>query len=182
MKNCISVKEILITSTEIDKRVTEIANQITADYKDSSPLIIGVLKGAWIFMADMVRKIELDVDVDFICVSSYGGGTSTSGQITLLKDITTDCSGRDVIVVEDIIDSGTTLMYLREMLLERNAASVNIATLLSKPSRRVVDIDVKYIGFEVPDKFVVGYGMDYKERFRTLQDICVLKEEVYKKK
>ena len=99
----------------------------------------------------------------------------------MLKDITIDCANRDVIVVEDIIDSGTTLKYLKEMLLERNAASVNIATLLSKPSRRVVDIDVKYVGFEVPDKFVVGYGMDYQERFRALHEICVLKEEVYKK-
>lgn len=181
MKNCVSVKETLISHTEIDKRIAELAERITNDYKNTRPLIIGVLKGAWIFMADLVRQVELDVDVDFICVSSYGLGTETSGRITLLKDITIDCANRDVIVVEDIIDSGTTLKYLKEMLLERNAASVNIATLLSKPSRRVVDIDVKYVGFEVPDKFVVGYGMDYKERFRALHEICVLKEEVYKK-
>lgn len=181
MKNCTCVKDILVSSARIDKRVTELAEQITNDYKDTSPLIVGVLKGAWIFMADLLRKVELDVDVDFICVSSYGCGTSSSGRITLLKDITTDMIGRDIIVVEDIIDSGTTLLYLKEMLLERGAASVNIVTLLSKPSRRVVDIDVKYVGFEVPDEFVVGYGMDFKERFRTLQDICILKEEVYKK-
>lgn len=180
MKNCVCVQETLISYCEIDKRITELAEKITRDYKNSRPLVIGVLKGAWIFMADLLRKVELDVDVDFICVSSYGLGTTSSGHITLLKDITIDCTGRDVIVVEDIIDSGTTLMYLKEMLLARNASSVNIATLLSKPSRRVVDIDVKYVGFEVPDKFVVGYGMDYKERFRALHEICVLKEEVYK--
>ena len=124
--------------------------------------------------------MELDVDVDFICVASYGGGrTYTSGEVTLLKDLTLDCKGRDVILVEDIVDSGITLSRIKEMLLERKANSVRIAALLSKPSRRKVNVEINYLGFEVPDEFVVGYGMDFDEKFRTLQDICVLKKEAY---
>lgn len=138
-----------------------------------------MLKGAWVFVADLLRELELPADVDFICASSYGSGTCTSGEVTLLKDITMDCRKRDILLVEDIIDSGVTLSLLKQMLIERKAKSVNLVTLLSKPSRRKVNVDVKYVGFEIPDEFVVGYGMDYDERFRTLPYIGVLKEDVY---
>lgn len=180
MKYCDGIKEIMFTEEQIKTRIGEMAKQIAADYAGKRPLVIGVLKGAWIFVADLLRSLELPADVDFICASSYGGGMSTSGEVTLLKDITMDCRRRHVLIVEDIIDSGITLSRLKEMMIERKAASVNIVTLLSKPSRRKVDVDVKYVGFEIPDEFVVGYGMDYDERFRTLCDIGILKEEVYK--
>ena len=181
MKNCNEIKEIMFSAEQIRARVAEIAKQIDKDYAGKRPLVIGVFKGAWIFVADLLRAMELPADVDFICASSYGSGTSTSGEVTLLKDITLDCRKRDVLLVEDIIDSGVTLSLLKQMMIERKARSVNIATLLSKPSRRKVDVDVKYVGFEIPDEFVVGYGMDYDERFRTFDSIGILKEEVYKK-
>ena len=176
------IKEILFTERQIKERIESVAKQITQDYANKRPLIVGVLKGAWIFVADLLREVELDVDVDFICAASYGGGrTYTSGEITLLKDLTMDCIGRDIILVEDIIDSGITLSHIKEMLLERQADSVRIATLLSKPSRRKVDVEIDYLGFEIPDEFVVGYGMDFDEKYRTLKDICILKEEAYRK-
>lgn len=180
MKNSDDIKKIMFSAEQIRKRVEEMAKQICDDYAGKRPLIIGVLKGAWIFVADLLRAMELPADVDFICASSYGSGTTSSGELTLLKDITMDCRKREVLLVEDIIDSGVTLSKLKQMMIERKARSVNIATLLSKPSRRKVDVDVKYVGFEIPDEFVVGYGMDYDERYRTLTDICILKEEIYK--
>lgn len=180
MKHSDDIKEIMFSAEQIHNRVEEMAQQIAQDYAGRRPLVIGVLKGAWVFVADLLRSMELPSDVDFICASSYGSGTFTSGEVTLLKDITLDCRRRDVLLVEDIIDSGVTLSWLKQMLIERKAKSVNIVTLLSKPSRRKVDVDVKYVGFEIPDEFVVGYGMDYDERYRTLTDICILKEEVYK--
>lgn len=180
MRNSKDIKEIMFSAEQIRKRVYEMAKQIDADYAGKRPLIIGVLKGAWVFVADLLRAMELPADVDFICASSYGSGTTSTGELTLLKDVTMDCRKRQVLLVEDIIDSGVTLSKLKQMMIERKAASVNIVTLLSKPSRRKVDVDVKYVGFEIPDEFVVGYGMDYDERYRTLTDICILKEEVYK--
>lgn len=180
MKNSKDIKEIMFSAEQIRNRVYEMAKQIDADYAGKRPLIIGVLKGAWVFVADLLRAMELPADVDFICASSYGSGTTSSGELTLLKDVTMDCRKRQVLLVEDIIDSGVTLSKLKQMMIERKAAGVNIVTLLSKPSRRKVDVDVKYVGFEIPDEFVVGYGMDYDERYRTLTDICILKEEVYK--
>lgn len=180
MKFSKDVKEVMFSEEQIRARVKEMANRIAVDYAGKRPLVIGILKGAWIFVADLLRETELPVDVDFICASSYGGGTSTTGEVTLLKDLTLDCRKRDVLIVEDIIDSGVTLTHLKEMLIDRKAKRVNIAVLLSKPSRRKVDVDVKYVGFEIPDEFVVGYGMDYDERYRSLKDICILKEEVYK--
>lgn len=180
MKHCNEIKEIMFSEEQIKTRIDEMARQIAADYAGKRPLVIGVLKGAWIFVADLLRALELPADVDFICASSYGSGTTSTGELTLLKDITMDCRKRDVLLVEDIIDSGVTLSRIKEMMIERKAKSVNIVTLLSKPSRRKVHVDVKYVGFEIPDEFVVGYGMDYDERFRTLTDIGILKEEVYK--
>ena len=154
--------------------------QITADYKGTRPIVIGILKGAWIYLADLLREVDLDVDVDFMSVSSYGSGTSTSGTITIVKDLSVDVTGRDVLIVEDIVDSGLTLARLKDLMRDRNAKSVEISTLLSKPSRRKVEVDVKYIGFEIPDEFVIGYGLDFDEKYRTLRDICVLAEEAYK--
>ena len=180
MKAHSDIKRIMFSARQIEERVKQVADEITQDYQGKRPLIAGVLKGAWIFVADLLRQVELDVDVDFICVASYGGGrTYTSGEVTLLKDLTLNCTGRDVILVEDIVDSGITLSRIKEMLLERKANSVRIAALLSKPSRRKVNVEINYLGFEVPDEFVVGYGMDFDEKFRTLSDICVLKKEAY---
>lgn len=181
MKYSDDIMQVMFSAEQIKCRVRELAQQIAVDYAGRRPLVVGVLKGAWIFVADLLRELDVPADVDFICASSYGSGTSTSGEVTLLKDITLDCRKRDVLLVEDIIDSGVTLSWLKQMMIDRKSRSVNIATLLSKPSRRKVDVDVKYVGFEIPDEFVVGYGMDYDERYRTLQDICILKEEVYSK-
>ena len=151
MKYCDEIKEIMFSAEQIKTRIDEMARQIAADYAGKRPLVIGVLKGAWIFVADLLRSLELPADVDFICASSYGSGTTTTGELTLLKDITMDCRKRDVLLVEDIIDSGVTLSRIREMMIERKAKSVNIVSRLSKPARRKVKVDVKYIGFEIPD-------------------------------
>ncbi len=174
------IKTTLVSEQEIRQRVAQLGKQITADYKGKRPIVIGILKGAWVYLADLLREVDVDVEVDFMSVSSYGSGTSTSGTITIVKDLTVDVTGRDVLIVEDIVDSGLTLARLKTLLKERNAKSVEITTLLSKPSRRRVEVDVKYIGFEIPDEFVVGYGLDFDEKYRTLRDICVLAEEAYK--
>lgn len=174
-----SVKEVLISSEQIRAKVAELAERISSDYAEKSLLVVGVLKGGWIFLADLVRALSIDVEVDFISVSSYGKGTKSRGKVDLLRDMTTDCAGRHVLIVEDIIDSGVTLSHLKNLLLKRYADSVEIAALLSKPSRRKIEIDAKYVGFEIPDEFVVGYGMDYAENLRGLSDVCVLKREVY---
>ncbi len=179
MKHTNDIKKVLISEQEIQARVAELGSIISRDYEGKFPLVIGVLKGAWIFLADLVRSIDLDTEIEFMSVSSYQGGTQTTGSITLVKDLQVSVEGRDVIIVEDIVDTGLTLSHLRDLLVSRNANSVQIATLLSKPSRRKVDVPVKYVGFEVPDEFVIGYGLDFAERFRGLRDIAVLKEEAY---
>lgn len=173
------IKEVLIKHTQIQKRVKELAAEISADFRGKNLLVVGVLKGAWIYLADLVRQLDLNVDIDFVAASSYRGGTESTGVIDIQKNLSADCTGRDVLLVEDILDSGTTLAHIKELLLARNAKSVTITALLSKPSRRVVPVDAKYIGFEIEDKFVVGYGMDYAEKYRGLKDICVLNESVY---
>ena len=179
MEHTSEIKKTLFTKEEIATRVAELGAQITADYKGTKPVVIGVLKGAWIFLADLLREVDLGVCLDFMSVSSYGSSTTTSGSLTIVKDLSIDVTGKDVIIVEDIVDTGTTLSRLKELLLARNAKSVAIATLLNKPSRRKIDIDVEYCGFEIPDEFVVGYGLDFDEKYRTLKDVCVLKEEAY---
>ncbi len=179
MEHTSEIKKTLFTKEQIAQRVAELGAQITADYKGTKPVVIGVLKGAWIFLADLLREVDLGVCLDFMSVSSYGSSTTTSGSLTIVKDLSIDVTGKDVIIVEDIVDTGTTLSRLKELLLARNAKSVAIATLLNKPSRRKVDIDVEYCGFEIPDEFVVGYGLDFDEKYRTLRDVCVLKEEAY---
>ena len=179
MEHTSEIKKTLFTKEQIAQRVAELGAQITADYKGTKPVVIGVLKGAWIFLADLLREVDLGVCLDFMSVSSYGSSTTTSGSLTIVKDLSIDVTGKDVIIVEDIVDTGTTLSRLKELLLARNAKSVAIATLLNKPSRRKVAIDGEYCGFEIPDEFVVGYGLDFDEKYRTLKDVCVLKEEAY---
>ncbi len=175
------IAEVMITKQQIARRIKQLADQITADYKDKNPLVVGVLKGAWIFMADLLREVDIDVDVDFIAASSYGGGTESSGNVMLTKDITISCTDRHVILIEDIVDSGVTLSHLRKLFLARKVASCEIVTLLDKPSRRKVGIDVKYVGFTIPNEFIVGYGMDYNEKFRSLKEVCILEPDVFLK-
>ena len=173
------VKEVLITSEEIEDKVREIGARITEDYKGEKPLLIGILRGAVVIMSDLMRNIDLQCELDFMDISSYGTGTSSSGVVRILKDLEEDITDRHVLIVEDIIDTGLTLSYLLRSLQARKPASLEICALLSKPSRRRADLDVRYLGFEVPDEFVVGYGLDYAGAYRNLPDICVLKPEVF---
>ena len=173
------VKEVLITSQEIEEKVREIGARITEDYRGEKPLLIGILRGAVVIMSDLMRHIDLQCELDFMDISSYGTGTSSSGVVRILKDLEEDITDRHVLIVEDIIDTGLTLSYLMRSLQARKPASLQICALLSKPSRRRADLDVRYLGFEVPDEFVVGYGLDYAGAYRNLPDICVLKPEVF---
>ena len=173
------IQEILFTEEQLKKRVDEIARQIEADYAGKEIMLISVLRGSFIFMADLCRAIRLPCTLDFMSVSSYGTGTSSSGQVQLTKDLSEDITGRHVIVVEDILDSGNTLSYLLKMLKNRHPASVRLCTLLDKPDRRVKPVDLHYFGFTIPDAFVVGYGLDYAEKYRNLPYIGILKPEVY---
>jgi hypoxanthine phosphoribosyltransferase len=168
---------MLVTSEEIQEKVRELAERITGDYRGENLLLVGILRGAVVFLSDLMRHLELSCEIDFMDVSSYGTGTSSSGVVRILKDLEEDITGRHVLIVEDIIDTGLTLSYLRHILLARKPASLEICTLLSKPSRRQADIDVKYLGFEVPDEFVVGYGIDFAGRYRNLRDIRALKSD-----
>jgi hypoxanthine phosphoribosyltransferase len=175
------VKEVLIPSSDIQEKLTEIGERITEDYKGKRLLLVGVLRGAVIVLGDLMRKIDLPCEIDFMDISSYGTGTSSSGVVRILKDLEEDITDRHVLVVEDIIDTGLTVSYLLRSLQARKPASLEIFALLSKPSRRRVELDVKYLGFEVPDEFVVGYGLDFAGAYRNLPDICVLKPEVFAK-
>ena len=172
------IKSILVSTEEIDKTVEKLAQRINADYAGKSIVLLIILKGSVVFASDLMRKLDIDVILEFMQVSSYGGGSVSTGQIKITKDAQTDLNGRNVIIAEDIIDSGNTLKALTE-LLKKRGANVEVCTLLSKPSRREAQVDVKYIGMEIPDEFVVGYGMDYDEKFRSLPYIGILKEEVY---
>ena len=174
------IKEILFTREEIQKKVQELGKIISKDYKGKKLILVGILKGAVPFMADLMREIDLDLEYDFMDVSSYSGTTSV-GEVRILKDISTHIEGKDVLFVEDIIDTGLTLSYLTDLFKSKAANSVAITTLLSKPKRRKIDIYVKYIGYEIEDKFVVGYGMDYNEKFRSLPYIGVLDESILHK-
>jgi len=173
------VREVLLSRDEISERIAELARAIEADYADRAPLLVGVLKGAVMVVSDLARELRIPLEMDWMAVSSYGSGTVSSGVVRILKDLDTDLTGRDVLIVEDIIDSGLTLSWLRQNLESRGAASVEICTLLRKPSRLKVDVPVKYIGFDVPNEFVVGYGLDYDERYRNLHDVVVLRPHVY---
>ena len=172
------IEKVLISEAEIEAAVARIARQITDDYRDKDPIFVGVLKGCFIFMADLMRHVEVPCAMDFMAVSSYSG-TSSTGAVKINKDLGQDIEGRHVIIVEDILDSGVTLSYLKHYLMGRNPASIRIATLLDKPSRRKAEVFADYSCFEVPDAFVVGYGLDYNERYRNLPYIGVLKREIY---
>src|SRR5918994_651385 len=174
-----SVKEVLITSREIEEKVREIGERITDDYRGERLLLVGILRGAVVFLSDLMRHLQLPCEIDFMEVSSYGADTTSSGVVRILKDLEEDIMGRHVLIVEDIIDTGLTLSYLRRSLLARKPASLEVCALLSKPSRRRTDLEVRYLGFEVPDEFVVGYGLDYAGVYRNLPDICILKPEVF---
>ena len=175
------IQQVLFTQEQISGRVKEIAQEIQRDYQGGEIMLISVLRGSFVFMADLCRAIDLPCTVDFMAVSSYGKGTSSSGQVQITKDLSEDISGRDIIVVEDILDSGNTLSYLFQLLQARHPASVRLCTLLDKPSRRTKPITADYTGFTVDDLFVVGYGLDYAEKYRNLPYIGILKPAVYEK-
>ena len=173
------IERVLFTEQELKDRVAEIAAQIDRDYAGKEPMLISVLRGSFIFMADLCRAIDLPCTLDFMSVSSYGKGTTSSGQVQITKDLSEDITGRHVIVVEDILDSGNTLSYLLKILQHRHPASIRLCTLLDKPDRRVKPVEVHYSGFTIPDAFVVGYGLDYAEKYRNLPYIGIVKPEVY---
>lgn len=173
------VKEILLSKEEIAAVVARLGRQIAEDYRDKNLLMVSVLKGSVVFMADLMRAIDIPCRIDFLSVSSYGSGTKTSGVVKIQKDLDIDLAGYDLLLVEDILDSGMTLSYIIEMLRTRNPKSIRICTFLDKPDRRIADIKADYAGAEVPDAFVVGYGLDYDERYRNLPYLGVLKPSVY---
>jgi hypoxanthine phosphoribosyltransferase len=166
--------KVLIRHAAIQKRVREVAGRITKEFKGQRVHLIGVLKGACIFLSDLVREIDLETSIDFIAVSSYGKGKQPSGQVRVLKDLDSSIEGLNVVVVEDILDTGLTLNYLLRVLNQRRPRALRVAALLDKPSRRLKEVKCDYLGFTIPNKFVVGYGLDYAERFRNLKDICTL--------
>lgn len=171
------IEKVLITKEEIEKRTAELAAEISRDYKGKKLIMICVLTGAMVFFADLIRKIEIPLEVDTIVASSYGTGMTTSGSVRISKDIKYDISGKSVILVEDIIDTGVTLKTLTQMLATRAPESLKVCSLLDKPSRRRVDFEGDYVGFKIPDEFVVGYGLDYAEQYRNLPEVCTLNPE-----
>jgi len=173
------VQEVLLTEDQIQGRVGELGVELAHDYADRQPVLVSVLKGSFVFLADLIRATELPLAVDLMELSSYGAAMESSGQVRILKDLSGSIEGRDVIVVEDIIDTGLTLNYLLRYLHERSPASIRICCLLDKPARRLTDIDIDYRGFTIPDRFVVGYGLDFDERYRNLPYIGVLRPSVY---
>jgi hypoxanthine phosphoribosyltransferase len=175
----LDLDQTLFTEAQILERLQEIAREVEADYEGRDLLLVGVLKGAVMVMADLARSFERHVEMDWMAVSSYGSGTTSSGVVRILKDLDTDISGRDVLIVEDIIDTGLTLSWLVTNLRSRGPASVEIATLLRKPDALRMDVDVKYVGFDIPNAFVVGYGLDYAEKYRNLRSIGTLAPHVY---
>lgn len=171
--------ETLLTEEQIHEKIAELARRIEVDYAGERPLLVAVLKGAVMVMADVARELRMHVDIDFMAVSSYGAGTESSGVVRILKDLDADLIGRHVIIVEDIIDSGLTLAWLRANLESRGPASLEILALLRKPEAAKVEVDVKYVGFDIPNEFVVGYGLDYAETYRNLRGVAVLAPHVY---
>ena len=173
------VLRVLLSEDEIREKVRELGGKITADYKNSNLMLVTVLKGAVVFLADLMRQIDVPAEIDFMVVSSYGSGVKSSGVVKIVKDLDVPLAGKDILIVEDILDSGLTLSYIKELLESRGPRSLRLATLLDKPSRRKVDLQADYIGFSVPDEFVIGYGLDYDEKYRNLPYIGILKPEVY---
>ena len=175
------IKEVLFSEEVLTKRIKELAEEISSDYKGKDLLVVGILKGSVIFAAELIKNISTPCEIDFMAVSSYGNSTETSGIVRILKDLDNNIEGKDILIVEDIVDTGVTLAYLLKYLKARKANSIEIVALLNKQARRKSDIDVRYIGFEVPDGFIVGYGIDYAEKYRNLPFIGILKPEVYEK-
>lgn len=176
------IEEVLVSREQISEMVKRLGRRISEDYAGKELVLVGVLKGGFIFLADLMREISIPVDMDFIAVSSYGESTRSSGVVRIIKDIDLDVVGKHVLIVEDLVDTGLTLRHLKDLFNTRGPKSVKICTAFDKPSRRKVEIEVEYNGIEVPDKFIVGYGLDYAGRYRNLPDVCTLREEVYAKK
>lgn len=172
------IKEILISEEKLNAKVKELGARISRDYKGSNPLLISILKGSVVFMSDLMRAITIPCEIDFMAVSSYNKGVKNSGVVRILKDLDRDVAGRHIIIVEDILDSGLTLSYLLDMLNTRDAASISICTLLDKPARHRIEIVPEYLGFTIPDDFVVGFGLDYAEKYRNLPFIGILRDEL----
>ena len=172
------VGEVMIDEETLQARVAELGSQISSDYEGRDLLLVGVLKGAVFFIADLMRELSIPCEIDFMAISSYGAATDSSGVVRILKDLDLNIAGRDVLVVEDIIDSGLTLSYLMRTLRARGPASLEICSLLTKPERREIDVAVRYVGFEIPNRFVIGYGLDYAERYRNLPYIGVLRDDL----
>ncbi len=179
MFNRSDIKEVLLSEGEIKKIVKHLGEQITKDYEGKNLLVVSILKGSIMIMADLLREIKLDCKIDFMAVSSYGSGTRTSGSVKIIKDLSIDLSGYDILLVEDILDSGVTLSNLKELLMLRKPASLKICAFLDKPDRRKADIVADYIGASIPDEFVVGYGLDYDEKYRNLPYVGILSPSVY---
>ena len=175
------ILKVLVTEEELEKRVRELGEEIYEKFEGKNPLFLGVLKGSFIFMADLVRATQLKSDIEFMSVSSYANATTSSGRVHITHDVQQDITGRDIIIIEDILDSGNTLAFLKDYLLAKGAASISIVTLLDKPASRAKAVTADLAGFTVPDEFVVGYGLDYSQRYRNLPYIGVLKPEVYSK-
>ena len=173
------LSEVLLTEQQIHERIAELCRQIEKDYEGRDLLLVGVLRGAVMVMADLARELTRDLEMDWMAVSSYGSGTQSSGVVRIVKDLDTDLDGRNVLIVEDIVDSGLTLSWLKANLESRGPASVEICALLRKPGAQKVDVDAKYVGFDIPNAFVVGYGLDYAERYRNLRAVAVLAPHVY---
>ena len=176
-----AIESVLLSEEQIRDRIRELGEQIAQDYAGKDVVLIGVLKGVALFFGDMMRAIDLPLEIDFMAVSSYGASTRSSGVVRILKDLDESITGRHVLILEDIIDTGLTLSYLIRTLMERRPASLEICTMLDKPARRLVEVPVKYVGFTIPDQFVVGYGLDYDQKFRNLPFVGILKPEVYSK-
>jgi hypoxanthine phosphoribosyltransferase len=174
-------QSVLLTEEQIRTRVDELGEEITRDYQGKELLVVGILKGAVIFYADLVRKINMPMEFDFMVVSSYGNSTKSSGVVRIIKDLSQDITGKHVLIIEDILDTGLTLNYLTGILRHRNPASIEICTLMDKPERRKVDLKAKYTGFLIPDAFVIGYGLDYDEKYRNMPYVGILKPEIYSK-
>jgi hypoxanthine phosphoribosyltransferase len=174
------VAEILIGTEELQAKVAELGQKISEDYRGRNPLLICLLRGAVVFLSDLVRATDIPLEMDFMAISSYGNSTESSGVVRLVMDLKSNITGRDVLIVEDIVDTGRTLAYILDNLRTRRPADIKVCALLSKPSRREVPIEVDYLGFEIPDEFVVGYGLDYAENYRNLPFIGVLRPELYK--
>ncbi len=173
------IKSVLISEEELQAKVSELAAQISKDYADKDLLLITILKGSFVFAADLFRHLTIPAAVDFMAVSSYGAASKSSGVVKIMKDLDRPLEGKDVLIVEDILDSGNTLNYLKDLLLRRGVNSLKICTILNKPDRRTAPISADYVGFDIPDEFVVGYGLDYDEKYRNLPFVGILKREVY---